>query len=117
MVRVFYGPDGRRARDKAITALEVVAHDMLQTVEEARKILAMDPNRIEPNMYENALQAMQLHMNNPTITPIDDYAPLVYGLEISEKLLWEAFFARQDVTREPNSIYDTGRSSIPAFQE
>jgi hypothetical protein len=117
MVRVFYGPEGRRARDKAIAALEAVADEMLQTVEEARKILSMDPNRIDPQIYENALQAMPLHMHNPTITPIDDYAPLGYGLEISERLLWEAYFVRQDCTREPNSVYDTGRPSIPAFQE
>jgi hypothetical protein len=117
MVRVFYGPDGRRARDKAIAALEAVAYDMIKTVEEARKVLAMDPNRIDSKMYENALESMHLHANNPTITPIDDYAPMEYGLEISEKLLWEAYFVRQDCTREPGSAYDTGRPSTPAFQE
>ena len=40
-----------------------------------------------------------------------------FGLEIPERLFWEAYVMRQDITRVPGSDDDTGRPSEPAFQD
>jgi hypothetical protein len=60
---------------------------------------------------------MLLDVVNPKITPIDDYAPACYGIEMPERLFWKAYFVRQDCTRKLGSIYDSGRPSHPAFQD
>ena len=60
---------------------------------------------------------MLLDCKDPTITPIDDLAPSCYGIEIPERLFWEAYFVRQDISISPGSIYDGGRPSYPAFQD
>lgn len=115
MIRVFYPGDARRARDIAAEKLERVGQEMLHTVEEAKVILADDAATEEAR--EDALEAMLLDMKDPSIYYIEDYAPNRYGLEIPERLFWEAYFVRQDCTRKPGSEYDTGRPSQPAFQD
>lgn len=68
-------------------------------------------------IHQSALDCMLLDVETPSITPIDDYAPSCYGIEMPERLFWEAYFVRQDCTRNPGSIYDSGRPSQPAFQD
>ena len=84
-------------------------------VEEAKKILASD--RVDKEVHDNALEVMLLDIVNPSIAPIDDYAPDSFGIEMPERLFWEAYFVNQDCTRMPGSIYDSGRPSQPAFQD
>lgn len=87
----------------------------VETVKEAKKILSDD--KPDKEMQKHALESMLLDVTYPMITPIDDYAPSCYGIEMPERLFWEAFFVRQDCTRKPGSIYDSGRPSQPAFQD
>lgn len=116
VVRVFYPGHARRGRDVAAERLERVALEMIQTVEDAKKALA-DPE-IAKSARKDALDAMLLDMGpDPSITYIDECAPSRFGIEIPERLFWEAYFVRQDCTRKPGSIYDTGRPSQPAFQD
>ena len=115
VVRVFYPHDGRRARDIAAETLERVAREMIEIVAKAKKVLA-DKDATE-EARKDALHAMLLDMNNPKILYIDKYAPQSYGFEIPERLYWEAYFERQDITRKQGSQYDTGRPSQPAFQD
>lgn len=84
-------------------------------VKEAKKILANDKG--DKDMQDDALEVMLLDIDNPLIAPIDDYAPDCYGIEMPERLFWEAFFVNQDCTRKSGSIYDCGRPSQPAFQD
>ena len=84
-------------------------------MKEAKKILANDQG--DKEMQDDALEAMLLDIDNPLIAPIDDYAPDCYGIEMPERLFWEAFFVNQDCTRKSGSIYDSGRPSQPAFQD
>ena len=85
-------------------------------VKEAKKLLEFG-DRVDKEMYDNALEIMLLDVENPKITPIDDYSPECYGIEVPERLFWEAYFVRQDCTRRAGSIYDSGRPSQPAFQD
>ncbi|CAB9497546.1 Rac exchanger 2 protein [Seminavis robusta] len=116
MVKVFYGSECRRARDVATAELEKVLLEMIDMVKEAKKVLASG-DKADKEIHNNALEIMLLDVADPTITPIDDFAPECYGIEMPERLFWEAFFVRQDCTRKPGSIYDSGRPSQPAFQD
>lgn len=116
VVRVFYPGEARRGRDLAAEKLERCALEMIETVEAAKKIL--DDNESSKSARKDALDSMLLDMGpDPSIEYIDDYAPNRYGLEIPERLFWEAFFNQQDITRKAGSEYDTGRPSQPAFQD
>ena len=84
-------------------------------VKEAKKILASE--KTDKEMHKHALECMLLDVTYPFITPIDDYAPSCYGIEMPERLFWEAYFSRQDCTRQAGSIYDSGRPSQPQFQD
>jgi len=67
---------------------------------------------------ENIDMVNEWSMKNPTIALIDDYIPKCYGLEIPKRLFWEAYVMRaKDITREPGSVYDTGRPSRASFQD
>jgi hypothetical protein len=89
---------------------------LAELVMEAKKVLEF-ADRVDKATYDNALAIMLLDVDNPKITPIDDYAPECYGIELPERLFWEAYFVRQDCTRKAGSIYDSGRPSQPAFQD
>jgi len=116
LVRVYYPGHARRGRDIAAEKLERVALEMIQTVESAKN--ALGDSSISKAARKDALDAMLLDLGpDPAITYLDDCAPSRYGLEIPERLFWEAYFVRQDCTRKPGSEYDTGRPSQPAFQD
>ena len=116
VVRIFYPGEARRGRDIAAEKLERIGLEMIETVRGAKEVLA--DNTASKSARKDALEAMLLDMGpDPSITYIDDYAPKRYGLEIPERLFWEAYFVRQDCTRKPGSEYDTGRPSQPAFQD
>jgi hypothetical protein len=116
VVRVFYPADSRRGRDIAAEKLERVGLEMIETVKGAKEVLA--DMTASKSARKDALNAMLLDLGpDPSITYIDDYAPYRYGLEMPERMFWEAYFVRQDCTRKPGSEYDTGRPSQPAFQD
>merc|ERR1712232_104671 len=54
-------------------------------------------------------------MDVPEIYIHDNYAPVSFGLDLPERLMWEAFVVRQDITRQDG--WETGRPSEPAFQD
>ncbi len=58
-------------------------------------------------------------MADPRVYKIDDYASTnnVFGLDMPEKLFWESYVMRNNITRAEGSDYDSGRPSIPAFQK
>ena len=114
-VRLFFKSDARRARDIVAEKLEEVAIEMQEIVKDARRILA--DGKADDQSHQDALESMLLDMHDPSISYIDVYAPHCYGLDIPVRLLWEAFFARQDCTRMLGSEYDTGRPSQPEFQD
>jgi len=95
-LRIFY--PNQSSRDKAANLLKPLRNMMVQLV---------------VGEAENT-------MSDPRIHKIDDYASSsdkgAFGLDIPEKLFWEAYVVRNDITREVDSEYDTGRPSMPEFQ-
>eukprot|EP00574_Skeletonema_japonicum_P000848 CAMPEP_0201739446 /NCGR_PEP_ID=MMETSP0593-20130828/45785_1 /ASSEMBLY_ACC=CAM_ASM_000672 /TAXON_ID=267983 /ORGANISM="Skeletonema japonicum, Strain CCMP2506" /LENGTH=588 /DNA_ID=CAMNT_0048233717 /DNA_START=102 /DNA_END=1865 /DNA_ORIENTATION=- len=71
---------------------------------------------------ETALEAKHRNsMIDTEVHKIDDYASSdngrgCYGMDIPEKLFWETYVSKTDISREDGSEYDTGRASVPEFQ-
>lgn len=112
-VRLFF--KHRKARDIAAEKLEDAADELIDTVQKAKLVLASD--KADKEMQHDALESMLLDVTDPSISYIDEYAPQCYGIEFPVRWFWEAFFIRQDCTRKPGSEFDTGRPSVPAFQD
>lgn len=64
-----------------------------------------------------ASKSTKFEVENPKVTSLDEYAPDLYGIEVSVRVLWEGLVVKRDISRAPDSIYDTGRASQPAFQD
>jgi hypothetical protein len=98
---------------------------MMQSVEEAKSMLQRIVELADEgsgssdaeSKWSEVQKALGCEMDNPTIHFLDEYAPRCYGLEIPVRLFWEVFIVRQDISRTKGSQYDTGRPSIPAFQD
>lgn len=124
-IRIFYRK--REVRDEAADSLRQISSEIAAAVEEAKKVLeGSAPTSTSACTNEEAERRMTWwDASNIGVTIIDDYAgnkgwgPFAkgFGVEISERLMWEAFVCRQDITREAGSIYDAGRRSEPAFQD
>ena len=77
---------------------------------------------LDYSKFEEALLAKHRNfMIDADVFIIDDYASSAhgqgcYGLDIPEKLFWEAYVSKADISREVGSEYDTGRASMPEFQ-
>mmetsp|Transcript_30312 Transcript_30312/g.65453 ORF Transcript_30312/g.65453 Transcript_30312/m.65453 type:complete len:837 (-) Transcript_30312:403-2913(-) len=71
------------------------------------------------SMDEAPMEISRCLMDDPSVYKIDDYAFTegIYGLDIPEKLFWESYIVPNDITRPKGSKFDTGRSSMPEFQQ
>ncbi len=76
---------------------------MKHIVSESRRLLNTGPMRIEREKYEEALVEKSKNvMGDPSINMIDHYEG-VFGIDIPEKLFWEGYVVRTDITREEGS--------------
>ncbi len=77
---------------------------------------------LDYSKFEQALVAKHRNVMIDThVYKIDDYASSAqghgyFGLDIPEKLFWETYVSKADISREVGSEYDTGRVSMPEFQ-
>ena len=136
-IRVFYKKAD--SRDEAKKRLETMREKMLATVDKANQFLERENNAqngasgvVMEGVFglqvkedskddfcdeEEALQALLWDFEYKEVITIDDYAPQCYGLMLSKRLFWEVYVMQQDISRPPGSTYDTGRPSMPAFQD
>lgn len=141
-IRIFYKK--REARDKAHDILSEVMRDMMVATEATISNLlkkdktptddpAQDKNAAVSRILvalsstshrdllkvENANSRIlnEWEMSDPSIILINDYSPKCFGLDLPQRLFWEGYVMRADISREPGSIYDTGRPSRPSFQD
>lgn len=112
-IRVFY--NSKEDRKKIVGFLEEVRVEMEDTVKKAKEIVADDTIE-DDETNEWALGKLIWDMTDNTVVLIDDYAPKTFGVEVAERLFWEALIIRQDIRREAGSVDDTGRPSEPNFQ-
>jgi hypothetical protein len=114
-IRLFFSKDSFATRENVVNYLEDVATEMIDATNKAKQILA-NTDSVALTM-EEAKETLLWEMNDVSITFLDEYAPITYGIEIPVRLLWEAYVIRQDCYRKPGSQYDSGRPSTPAFQD
>eukprot|EP00984_Skeletonema_dohrnii_P029733 scaffold20605_cov110-Skeletonema_dohrnii-CCMP3373.AAC.7 len=85
-----------------------------------RRRLNSGPDAIDYAQFEAALEIEHRNcmLDNAAMYKIDDYASTkgCYGLDIPEKLFWETFVSKADISREDGSEYDSGRASMAEFQ-
>ena len=112
--RVFY--QSSEDRDVVHKHLTTVAEEMQEALVKADVILANEENEDDETL-EWAFGTQRWTMTDPSIYSIDDYAPKRYGLDVPMRLFWEALIQRQSIYREPDSDDDTGRNSVPQFQD
>ena len=93
---------------------------MTSAIENTRQRMRSGPGGLDyGKKFEEALETTHRNsMLDDTIHKIDDYAHTqgCYGLDIPEKLFWETFVSKKDISREDGSEYDTGRASTSEFQ-
>ena len=123
MVRVFYRK--WQNRDNAVVTLRTVAREMADAVREAKDVLSGEGSGSGCSREDAEWRMAWWDADDLSVRILDDYAknkgwgPFAkgFGVEISERLFWEAYVCRQDITREAGSEHDTGRASIPEFQD
>eukprot|EP00985_Skeletonema_marinoi_P013315 scaffold6578_cov141-Skeletonema_marinoi.AAC.13 len=85
-----------------------------------RRRLNSGPDAIDYAQFVAALEVEHRNcmLDNAAMYKIDDYTSTkgCYGLDIPEKLFWETFVSKTDISREDGSEYDSGRASMPEFQ-
>ena len=116
-MRIFFATEA--FRDEAAQTLAAVGEEMLYGWRESMRVLIDDP-LIDDVQQEHAMEKFMWEILNPEMVILDEYAGAAtpsFGLEIPERLFWEAFVMQRDINREPGSENDTGRPSEPAFQD
>jgi hypothetical protein len=114
-IRLFFPERSFHSRNQVVDYLEVIAKEMLDTVEKAKLILLDDGASL--NDQEHAKETMLWDVPDLSITYLDEYAPSCYGIEVPSRLFWEGYVIRHDCYRKPGTKYDVGRASFPAFQD
>ena len=82
----------------------------------ARSKYGCDPETILQEEHY-AGKAMSAELDDPKVIKIDAYAPQVFGIEVSCRVLWKGLVERKDISRCPGSKLATGRESQAAFQD
>jgi len=110
-IRIYYKSEATRN----IAALELIAisKEMETTVAEAKLIISKGCS--DEMQYETALENLKYDVADPKIHLLNDYSPLRYGIRVAERIFFDAYISRQDITR--SSDYHTGRNSEPNFQD
>jgi hypothetical protein len=113
-IRVYFKSSA--SRDRAVAALEPVKQEMLAAVRCAYEALDdSDIHELEDDERERLLKTLLWKMDDPSINCLDDFAPAVFGIDCAERLFWEVFVVRQDISHPAG--WETGRGSEPAFMD
>lgn len=107
-------------RDEVGEFLGNVAKDMTLSFTKSKFAMARSKYGCDPDAGREehySWKAMGTELDDPKVTKIDDYAPQVFGIEVSCRVLWKGLVLRKDISRIPGSKFYTGRESQPAFQD
>ena len=111
-IRIYYR--SMEARQTALDMMLGVREEMLAKVQQAEGMLP-SLGELDDSQREEVLRALLWAMaDNGRLGLVNQYAPDAYGLDLPERLVWEAYVARQSIEQEPG--WETGLSSEPALQ-
>lgn len=107
----------RHVRNQVRENLQPIMKEMQDTVYESKRSLKLNETSMSDDERENHLQLLTVWQMkaDARILDIDFIESDKWGLEIPERLFWEAFVKRGNCTREPGSGLETGRDSEPDF--
>ena len=112
-IRVYYY--SADARQQALDAMMLVRDEMLR-VSGTGEARLPELGDLDDDDREAVLQSLLWTMaDGGKIGLINSYSPDAFGLDLPERLLWEAGVVRQPIEHEEG--WATGRGSEPAFQE
>lgn len=126
VMRVYFQTS--RARNIAKIQLDRILKDMQDGFREASRVLKTQnllfqmlgdkAQQLPDEVWERTLNRVyKWDMEDPQIKNLNHISPDRFGLELPQRLFTEAYIFRGDCTREPDSPNDTGRKSIPSFQD
>ena len=113
LVRIYYAT--RELRDTARAELASVLAEMTVAVREAEAALEAEKATgvdIPDEIREAHLTTLRWAMDRPQMIELDTAGP---GLEMPERLLWEAYVMRQDISHPEG--WETGRPSEPDYMD
>jgi len=110
-IRIYYKSEA--TRNLAALGLITISKEMETTVAEAKLIISKGCS--DKMQYQTAFENLKYHVADPMIYRLNDYSPLRYGIRVAERVFFNAYISRQDITR--CSDYHTGRHSEPNFQD
>ena len=114
-LRVFYHTEEHR--ETVLTYLEEVRDEMDLTVRNAKVIVENnDTIGLDDDTVEWFLERLIWDMTDSSSNRINLYTPKKWGIDVPERLFWEACVIRQNIDRQPGSEDDVGRPSEPNFQ-
>jgi len=108
LIRIYYLSEA--ARDRAALELASVSDEMVAIVSEAKETISNKSCSVE-----TAIENLKFDVVDSNVRRLDDYSPSRFGIIVAERIFFNAYISRQDVSR--SSDYDTGRPSEPAFQD
>ena len=100
-VQVYY--QSREAREQVLLILGPVLGEMIRAASSSQQ----QPKTLHEQ--ENC------HMVNARINLLDGFAPTSFGIDVPERLFFEAYIMRQDIS--PREGWDSGGPSEPAFMD
>jgi len=110
-IRIYY--KNKSARNKAVLELTSLSKEMVDTASKARKTIAKSCfNEAQDRI---ALENLAFEVADPKVLKVDDYAPFHFGIIVAERVFFNAYISRNDISR--CSEYQTGRPCEPAFQD
>jgi hypothetical protein len=116
MIRVYW--HSASARDEAAEELQSVILEMLTAARVSQTKLVEEEEgdahlpEAEHRLHVSRLTKMVIE--TPTLTPLDE-CDGVWGLELPERLLWEVYVMRQDISHPAG--WETGRPSEPDYMD
>ena len=92
---------------------------MTNIIKQSQRLLSAGPMRVDQQQFQKALvDKTENIITDPRLYKIDDYASDkgIFGLDIPEKLFWEGYVVRNDISQEEGSEHGKFLCSIPALR-
>ena len=116
MLRIYYASASLRAAARAV--LQSTLDEMLETARRAQAALLSEVEtgeELERTLHLRYLSDLtRLVMEHPELRDLDACAGR-FGLEVPERLMWEAYVTRRDISHPPG--WETGRASEPDYMD
>ena len=113
LARVFFASE--EARDAAAAALEVNLREMVELAASSQAALDKEKEsgvELDDALRERYLEQLSLRVTCQELELLDDTG---CGISMPQRLLWQAFVVRQDISR--SGEWETGRGSEPDYMD